>query len=71
MFTAEQINLRAIPLNDVSNRARVVGNRVVWRWECPGDHLYERETIATENEPFISERAILLDPYCCYCRKAK
>lgn len=70
-FTPEQISLRAIPLDDKSNLARAHGNRVVWRWECPGEHLYERETIATEGEMWLSERAICADPYCHYCRKAR
>lgn len=71
MFTPEQIGLTAIALDDRENAGREHGKRVVWRWQCPGEHLYERDTIATEHEPWLSERAICADPYCHYCRKTR
>lgn len=68
--TVASINLKYISADDPRNRARSPGSKIAFEWECPGDHHWERRTVAYVDEN-PTEEEILRDPYCWYCRKAR
>ena len=70
MFTAESIKLTRVSVDAARNRARPDGSKIVFEWECPGDHHWERRTVAYADEN-PTENEILRDPYCWYCRRER
>jgi hypothetical protein len=68
MFTREQIALVYVAPDAPRNRARSAGSKIVWEWECPGEHTFDRRTVSYADERAM-ERDILADPYCWKCRR--
>ncbi len=70
MFTREQIKLTRIADDAPRNVGRLHKDKIVWEWECPGEHLHMQRTVAyAEERPM--ERDILDDPYCWQCRRKR
>lgn len=70
IHTVESINLQRVSIDAPRNRARPAGSKIVFEWECPGAHAWERHTVAYADEN-PTEEEILRDPYCHYCRKER
>lgn len=70
MFTPEQIKLTRLTPDCAINRTRTPENRIVFEWECPGGHTYDRRVVAYGSEQ-PTEAEICADPYCWYCRRER